>query len=422
MSKIALIIRREYLSRVQKKSFLLLTLLTPFLFAALIFVPLWLSGIKGGDVQTVAVIDATGKYAPLFHDTERYHFIAGDRSLNDYRAGNDREIYAFLRIQDDLLRNPDAATLYSSKQIPDDLRRLVNQILSKQIEQDKLASFDIPHLDEILRESQIRYEVSTVKWGDDGSETVSSSEIASAIGIVFTLIIYMFIMLYGAMVMQGVMEEKTSRIIEILISSVPPFDLMMGKIIGIGLVGLTQMLLWGVMTFALVSLGSLLWGGAADSSVFAVVETGDVLSWLQAANLPEILLLFVLYFVGGYMLYAAIFAAIGSAVDSQEDTQQFVAPVTLFMVFSLYAGIYSVENPDGPLAFWGSIVPFTSPIVMMVRLPFDVPLWEKLISLIILYLSFTGIVFLSAKIYRIGILMYGKKASLREMLKWLRYK
>lgn len=425
MNKTALIIRREYLRRVQKKSFILLTFLTPFLFAALIFVPLWLSSIKGDETHTVAIIDATGKYAPLFHDTESYHFIRGDQSLDRYREGDNREIFAFLSISDDLLHDPKAATLYSSKQIPGELSRLINQVLSKQQEQDKLVSFNIPDLDKIIRECQISYEIQTVKWGDDGSETVSSFEIASIIGIVFTMIIYMFIMLYGAMVMQGVMEEKTNRIIEIMISSVKPFDLMMGKIIGIGLVGLTQMFLWGIMTLALTTAGSLLLDSPAEQeAIQSGFSTGsqEIFTLLQAVNLPEIIFLFIIYFIGGYMLYAAIFAAIGSAIDSQEDSQQFVAPVTIFMVFALYAGIYSVENPDGPLAFWGSLIPFTSPIVMMVRLPFDVPLWEKLLSVVLLYASFIGTTWVSAKIYRVGILMYGKKSSLKEMFKWLRYK
>lgn len=440
MNKISLIIRREYLRRVQKKSFILLTFLTPFLFAALVFVPLWLASFQGNDPHTIAVIDATGKYAPLFQDTENYHFIHGDKSLNDYKASTDREIFAFLSITDDLLQAPNAAALYSSKQIPGELSRLINHTLSKQLEQDKLASYNIPNLNEIIKESRISYNVQTVKWGDDGSETASSAEIASIIGMVFTLIIYMFILFYGAMVMQGVMEEKTNRIIEIMISSVKPFDLMMGKIIGIGLVGLTQMFLWGVMTFALIAGGSLFMDPNIDQAALqsgmsvgnpamslatqnaTQVSDPEIFQLLQAVNLPEIIHLFILYFIGGYMLYAAIFAAIGSAVDSQEDTQQFVAPVTIFMVFALYAGIYSVENPDGPLAFWGSLIPFTSPIVMMVRLPFDVPFWEKLLSVVLLYASFIGIIWISAKIYRVGILMYGKKINLKEMIKWIRYK
>ena len=427
MNKTILIIRREYLQRVQKKSFLLLTLLTPFLFAALIFVPLWLSSIKADETHTIAVIDRTGKYAPLFQDTKTYHFIRGEKPLENYKENTDKEIFAFLSITKDLLESPDAATLYSSKHIPADLKRLINQTLSEQLTKDKIESFNIPDLNLIIEESRIKYTVQTVKWGDDGKETASSTEVASIIGIIFTTIIYMFIMIYGAMVMQGVMEEKTNRIIEIMISSVKPFNLMIAKIIGIGLVGLTQMFLWGIMTFVLISGGSLFMNHNTGQALMqsdmqlggqsmelttqsaAHISENTILTLIQSVNLPEIMLLFVIYFIGGYMLYAAIFAAIGSAVDNQEDSQQFVAPVSIFMIFVLYAGIYSAENPNGPLAFWCSFIPFTSPIVMMVRLPFDVPLWEKILSVVILYTSFISIIWLSAKIYRVGILMYGKK-------------
>lgn len=438
MSKIGLIIKREYLRRVSKKSFILLTFLTPFLFAALVFVPLWLSSIKGDEVHTIAILDSTGKYAPLFEDTETYRFIHSDQSMDTYKQIPDKEIFAFLTITEDLLENPKAATLYSKKQIPGELSRLVNMTLKKQIESDKLATFNIPNLKEIIKESKINFNIQTIKWGDDGSEKQSSSVVASITGVIFTMLIYMFIMIYGAMVMQGVMEEKTNRIIEIMISSVKPFDLMMGKIIGIGFVGLTQVFLWTIMTLILITGGSFLVGGGIDNEMLqsgmalnanpniAMMSTqqpsNEWIEMLGTINFAEIGILFVVYFIGGYLLYSSLFAAIGSAVDSQEDTQQFMLPVTLLLVFALYAGIYSMENPDGPLAFWCSMIPFTSPIVMMVRMPFEVPLWQIVLSVGLLYICSIGFTWLSAKIYRVGILMYGKKPSIKEMIKWLRYK
>lgn len=436
MNKIGLIIKREYLRRVSKKSFILLTLLTPFLFAALVFVPLWLSTIKGDEVRNVAIIDTTGKYAGLFENNESYRFVHSDKTLDEYRQGGDKEIFAFLSITDDLLSNPQAATLYSEKQVPADLSRLVNQTIGKELESEKLASFNIPNLKEIIRESKIDFNVQTIKWSEDGKETASSATVTSIIGMVFTFIIYMFIMMYGAMVMQGVMEEKTNRIIEVMISSVRPFDLMMGKIIGIGFVGLTQVFLWGVITTILVGGGGFLFSGGADmaalqttpsmgmadANALASASGSEMMGIIHSINIPEIVFSFIVYFIGGYLLYASIFAAIGSAVDSQEDTQQFMAPITILMIFALYAGIYSMENPDGPLAFWCSMIPFTSPIVMMVRIPFEIPLWEKLLSIVLLYVTAIGIVWLSAKIYRVGILMYGKKPSLKEMVKWIKYK
>lgn len=437
MNKTALIIQREYLRRVHKKSFLLLTFLAPFLFAALIFVPLWLSGFKGNEVHRVAIIDTTGKYAPLFEDTETYQFIRSDKSPDEYRKNPDKEIFAFLHITGDLLQNPDAAALFSEKQVPGELSRLVNQVLSRQLENEKLASFQIPNLKEIIRESQVTFQIQTIKWDNDGSEKASSTEMASMTGLFFTMIIYLFILFYGAMVMQGVMEEKTNRIVEVIISSVKPFELMMGKIIGIGCVGLTQVFIWAIMTGVLVGVGSSFFGmetanemglagmqGAGNPAGMTAssASASSLTDLLGGIHLAEIGGLFMLYFVGGYLLYASLFAAIGAAADSQEDTQQFVLPVSLFMVFALYAGIYSLENPDGPLAFWCSIIPFTSPIVMMVRLPFDVPIWEKLVSLALLYITATGIVWVSGKIYRTGILMYGKKNSLKEIFKWIRYR
>ena len=265
MNKIGLIIKREYLRRVSKKSFLLLTFLTPFLFAALVFVPLWLSTIKGDDVKQVAISDTTGKYAPLFKDTEEYTFITEKgSSLEEYRKNPDKEIFAFLNITDDLLQNPTAATLYSQKQIPMGLKNTIDKTLSEYLKDEKLASYNIDNLKQIIEDSKINFNIKTIKWDEDGSEKSTSAEVASILGMILTFIIYMFIIMYGGMVMQGVMEEKTNRIIEVMISSVKPFDLMMGKIIGIGFVGLTQVFLWGILTTVLVSGSLFFFGGNTD--------------------------------------------------------------------------------------------------------------------------------------------------------------
>lgn len=438
MNKIGLIIKREYLRRVSKKSFLLLTFLTPFLFAALVFVPLWLSTIKGDDAKQVAIIDKTGKYANLFKNTEEYIFVTDQNiSIEEYRKKPDKEIFAFLNITDDLLQNPSAATLYSEKQIPLGLKNTIDKTLSNYLKDEKLASYNIENLKQIIEESKINFDVKTIKWDQDGGEKNTSAEVASILGMVLTLIIYMFILMYGSMVMQGVMEEKTNRIVEVMISSVKPFDLMMGKIIGVGFVGLTQVFLWGILTTVLVA-GSLFFFGV--SSTPADVMVGSMAQGMPATpemtnglsmqvheivnsiNFGLIGSCFVIYFIGGYLLYSAIFAAIGSALEQQEDSQQFMTPIMLLMVFSLYAGIYSMNNPDGPLAFWCSMIPFTSPIVMMVRLPFDIPFWQLGLSIALLFVTAIVIVGFSAKIYRVGILMYGKKPSIKEMIKWIKYK
>jgi ABC-2 type transport system permease protein len=227
------------------------------------------------------------------------------------------------------------------------------------------------------------------------------------------------------------MEEKRSRIVEVMISSVKPVNLLVGKIIAIGLVGLTQLFIWGIMIGILMTVGSIAMGYSNGSmeiqAAQAAAMSGDfdpttIMTMLASINWLEIFVNFIVYFIGGYVLYASIFAAIGSSVDNEQDTQQFMVPITLLLLFAFYAGFYSVNNPDGPLAFWCSFIPFTSPIVMMVRIPFGIPLWQNLLAIVILYGSFLLISMLAAKIYRVGILMYGKKPTIKEIMKWIRYK
>ena len=435
MNKIGIVIKREYLQRVTKKSFILLTLFAPLLFAALVFVPLWLASIKSGETFNVAIVDRTGKYVSLFKDTDSFHFLRFDSpgSIENHKE-HSAGIFAFLEISGDLLDNPKAATIYSEKQIPPDLKREVDRTLSQYLENEKRASFNIPNLDEIIQNSRVNMDVQTIKWGRDGTATESSSGLASAIGMVLTIIIYMFILMSGSMVMQSVMEEKTNRIVEVMISSVRPFDLMMGKIISMGMVCLTQLFAWCLLTMILVSAGGMFFGIDANTGQNAMVmqsgmQSGmaelsgvaSIISKLNSFNFVEIILYFVLFFIGGYISYSSLYAAIGSAVDSPEDSQQFMMPMMILIIFALYAGIYSGQNPDGPLAFWCSFIPFTSPMVMMVRIPFDIPFWQILVSLALLYASAVFFVWVSAKIYRIGILMYGKKPSLKEIIRWIKY-
>ncbi|MDR2472272.1 MAG: ABC transporter permease [Tannerella sp.] len=428
--KTGIIIKREYLRRVNKKSFILMTFLTPLIFAALVFVPLWLSTLKTDNVYTIIVNDRTGLYENLFENTDNYRFVKPNDSGTDAVKGNS----VMLEITANLLDNPKALSLYSDKQIPPELTKSINTILIAHLEKQKRASYNIPDLDRIIQDSKVKINVQTIKLDKDGSSRKSSAEIASVIGIVFTFLIYIFIMAYGAMVMQGVMEEKTNRIVEVMISSVRPFDLMAGKIIGIGLVGLTQMILWGILTSGLVSIGGMIIGSSQIVSPSLPVggmpgavatPTPDGLLGFMAAfgsfNFGEIFICFILFFVGGYIMYASFYAAIGAAIDNTEDSQQFMMPVMTFMLFAIYAGIYSVQNPDGPLAFWCSFFPFTAPIVMMVRIPFDIPLWQILVSMVLLAGTAVFMVWISAKIYRTGILMYGKKPTFKEIARWVRY-
>jgi ABC-2 type transport system permease protein len=304
--------------------------------------------------------------------------------------------------------------------------------LSRYLEDEKRKSFDIPNLDEIIEKSRVNISVQTIKWGKDGEAKETSAELGGIIGMIFTLVIYMFLMMYGTMVMQGVMEEKTNRIVEVMVSSVRPFDLMLGKIIGIGLVGITQIVIWCILTSILVTAGGVFFGleTAKEQPNMAMLQQGmpemqnmamDILTKLSSFNFIEIILYFILFFIGGYISYASLFAAIGSAIDNPEDSQQFMMPVMVLLIFAIYAGIYSMNNPDGPLAFWCSLIPFTSPIVIMIRIPYEIPFWQILLALVLLYTSAITLDWFSAKIYRVGILMYGKKPSIKEILKWVKF-
>jgi ABC-2 type transport system permease protein len=425
MSKIGLIIKSEYLRRVAKKSFILLTFLVPFLFAATLFIPLWLSDIENGEVENVAVVDQVGKYKDALIDTSDFRFTFVE--VQDVSVENMSSFVAYdivVLIENDLLNVP-AITMLSEKQVPLDLKRYVENSLEKYVEEEKIASYNIPNLKTIIKESQTEIAITTIKLNEDGSPNVSSTEVASGVGMLFMFLIYFFVFVYGTMVMNSVVQEKTNRIVEVIICSVKPFELMLGKIISIALVGLTQFLLWVLFIAVLIFAGSNFIEVPATQPTLSSVDENamtQVLQGLMSVNFVEIISFFVLYFIGGYLLYASLFASIGAAVDNETDTQQFVLPITIPILFAMYAGIYSIENPDGPLAFWCSLVPFTSPIVMMVRLPFGVALWEKLLSLAILVATFLLTTWMAAKIYRTGILMYGKKITWRELLKWIKYK
>ncbi|MDR3651781.1 MAG: ABC transporter permease [Paludibacter sp.] len=438
MSKISLIIKREYTTRVMKKSFILLTFLTPVLFAGMIALVVWLGGIKDDKVKNIVVIDKTHLYTNVLKSNDVYTFRFIDEPVEEVKKKNsdNNQFTALLYITDDLKNNPKAATLYSEKQVNMELKSYIAGMLNKYVEEQKLAAYNIPNLKEMVDKSRTEIDLETIKWGENGKDKVGSAELALTIGMITAFIIYMFIVIYGAQVMNGVVQEKTNRIVEVMISSVKPFELMMGKIIGIAMVGLTQFLMWVILTGIIAVGASTIFSGNVDSNTLhqmgqmgmqtvpanatpSGVQT--LFAALNGLNYIEIIGLFIVYFLGGYLLYASLFAAIGSAVDNETDTQQFSMPIMLPIIFGIYAGIFAAQNPDGPLAFWCSMIPFTSPIVMMVRLPFDVPAWQIILSLSILILSFIGTTWMAGKIYRTGILMYGKKVSWKELWKWLKY-
>ena len=438
MSKISLIIKREYTTRVMKKSFILLTFLTPVLFVGMISLIVWLGGIKDDKVKTIAVIDKTHLYEKVLKSNESYSFQFVNAPVDEIKkqTKDNGQFTALLYITDNLIDNPKAVTLYSEKQVNMELKGYITGLLNKYVEEQKLAAYNIPHLKEMVEKSHTEIDLKTIKWAENGKDKEGSAELALTIGMLSAFIIYMFIVIYGAQVMNGVVQEKTNRIVEVMISSVKPFELMMGKIIGIAMVGLTQFLMWVILTGVIsAAVGSLFVGSIDVNSMHQMGQVGmqtapvnampsemqSLFTALSGVNYFQIVGLFIVYFLGGYLLYASLFAAVGSAVDNETDTQQFSMPIMLPIIFAIYAGIFAAQNPDGPLAFWCSMIPFTSPIVMMVRLPFDVPVWQILLSLTILILSFVATTWMAGKIYRTGILMYGKKVSWKELWKWLKY-
>ncbi len=411
MSNIGLVIKREYLTRVQKRSFLLLTILMPILFIALMFGTVLLAMMDEGDTKTILVEDMSGEYLPVLQNTNQYLFV---NEIKQIEANNDDEKpYARLVITGDLLNNG-TVVLISDRQVVAGLTDIIEGQLNNYLSDKKLALHNIPNIKEIIADSQVSINVTTVIQDETGKETESSAAVASTIGMVFTFLIYMFIFVYGSMVMSGVLEEKTNRIVEVMVSSVRPFDLMMGKVIGIGLVGLTQFLLWIALIGIFIQIVPAFFQDASIAESISFI--------LGSVDIVSLLVYFILFFIGGYLIYASLFAAIGSMVNSQEDTQQYMMPITILIVFAFVAGTYSVQNPDGPLAFWTSLIPFTSPIVMMVRLPFGVPTMELISCIALLAVTVVLTIWLAAKIYRTGILMYGKKPTFGEIAKWLKYK
>lgn len=437
MNTLNLVIQREYLTRVRKKSFIIMTLLMPVLMVGLPFFSIWLSTLNDGGEKNIAVIDNTGIYAPLLKSTETYKFRTIEQgSEQELQSRLGKDLFAILHITDDLNENPRAVSITSEKQTPQDLAQFIEHTLNEKVTQQKLD--DLTHAANVNAEAvaQVRNIVEsgssvslrTMRWSGEGNVSESSTELATIIGMVFTILIYMFILMYGNMIMQSVLEEKKSRIVEVMVSSLKPVNLLIGKIVGVGLVGITQLLIWAVLAGGLfMALSVFVASPSPDAAAALSPEMTDLnletaLGKVMNVNWLEIALFFLIFFIGGYVLYASIFAMFASAVDSEEDTSQFMTPVTLLIMFAFFAGFYSVGNPDGPLAFWASLIPFSSPIVMMVRIPFGIPLWEKLLAVVLLYGTFILIAILAAKIYRVGILMYGKKPSVKEMVKWLKYK
>lgn len=428
-SRLGLIIQREYMSIVGRKSFIVMTILIPLLSVACMGLPLLLSTINSGDQQTVGIIDESHNYVKAITDNEDYRFEditpVGSAGMKEFFEKTEN-MYAVVVIPADVDSTLKMAT-YSDKSIKSSLLRHVESCMAKAVSDTRVKSFNVPGLQDMIDKCNVEVNVASIQWNAEGGEAESSAMIASIMGMALALLTYMFVLMYGAMIMNSVVEEKTNRIVEVIVSSCHPIELMLGKIIGVGLVGLTQIAIW-VIFMAIASmalgLGSAAFVGVPDAAGAVPVATdgdmGRILGMLMSINYVQIIVCFVLYFIGGYMLYASLFAAFGSAVDQPSDASQFTTPIMMIIVFALWAGIACLENPDGNLAYWCSLIPLSSPIVMMVRLPYDVPVWELVLSIGLLLVTAFGITVLSARIYRTGILMYGKKSTIKDIFKWMK--
>ncbi len=466
MSKISLVIKREYLSRVRKKAFIIMSVIGPLLFAGLMIAPAIIANLDDKEHKTIAVIDETYLFNDSIYQREllpdslitdsnhifinvlpntkllKFEFIE-DKTVAELRKDFEESgYYAVLFIPRNITYNSGIVQLYSDKQPTLGVQTHISNAIEKELERLKLRKMGIDQ--NVLRSVKTSIRVSTIKWEKGGEAKETNQDIARIVGFIAGMMIYMFIFMYGSQVMRGVIEEKTNRIVELIVSSVRPFQLMMGKIIGIALVSLTQIVLWIVFTSIIVSTAYSLFfnqtveveklqpnniminqnidiaGDINNEEIEKIIN--EAWSSIGQIDFGVMIISFIFFFLGGYLLYASLFAAIGSAVDNETDTQQFVLPVTIPLILAFFM-MYSIfNNPEGQLAFWGSIIPLTSPIVMMARIPFGVPYWQVGLSAGLLIITFVFSTWFAGKIYRTGILMYGKKISYKELWKWLKYK
>lgn len=438
------------MTRVRKKSFIIMTILAPLLMAGIITVPTLVMMNQQQEFKKIAVIeDNTDLFKGVIKNTKNIEFDYLDNvKLEDLKKSfQEAGYYGILYISPELINTPNAIQLISKQQPPISLLEHIENSLEKEIERQKLMTYKIENLDEIMKNVETKVSVQTIKIDKNGQVKETSTGIAMALAYLSGFLMYMLVFMFGSQVMRGVIEEKTSRVVEVIVSSVKPAQLMMGKIVGIALVGLTQFLIWVFLTVAIAGVlkstilkkenltevsqnvsKNLMTGDQQAQVANQTSETTPQMAefsklFNSAMNQPWglIIISFIFYFVTGYLLYASIFAAIGSAVDNETETQQFMLPVTIPIILALMVAMGTMQNPESSLSFWCSMIPLTSPVVMVARIPFGVPYWQIAVSMFLMLITFLAFVWMAAKIYRTGILMYGKKTSWKEMWKWLKY-
>ena len=466
LKKLNIIIGREYLNKVKKKSFLFITFGVPVLFVLMYVAIIFIMLKTTDESKLVAVHDSSGIVMPTLENNDVLAYV--DFTMNDVDSmknnlkGLGADILLVISPLDSVAKTV-TATTYSEKPLGMETSEIIESHINKAVENYRVNSFGIEGLDKIMSDVKSNVSLKTYTVDETGTETISESGVYMALSLILSMMLYMFIALFSGMVMTSVIEEKSSRVVEVLMSSVKSTELMFGKIIGVALVALTQFLLWIVLSGVLISIVGGIWGfdnimgaagtasemtqvpgmgpsttdfgttmdlgtmmaeAAADTVSVAGEPTGmqAVMTTLAHLNYAEIIISFLLFFIFGYLLYASFFAAIGSAVENEADTQQLQIPVTIPLLVGFFIAFYAFKAPDSPIVFWGSMIPFTSPIVMLARIPFGVPFWQLALSLVLLILTFIVSAWASAKIYKAGILMYGKKSTFKDLWKWLKMK
>ena len=438
MSKIGIVIGREFNERVRKKSFIISTILMPILMVALMVAPTLIMVYGKSDVKKIIVVDQSQLFAQALTDSEEVDFEFTDKTLDEARA--DKEGFGVLHIGEDILTNNSNITLYTNSASSFTIEESISSKVKSEIENKRLKeNYDIENLDQMLEEVKATVHLKSVRDDMSGDGESQSSIVSMAAGYVLGFILYMFLLIYGSMVMTSVIEEKSSRVLEVLVSSVKPFDLLLGKIISIAMVALTQIVIWGVLLLVIsVAVIPAVLPDDVMSSV-AMMQTSGATGMDMAASsgidaemitalsaltdvgyISQMLGYMIIFLMGGYLLYSAMFAAVGAAVDTVEDSQNLQLPVTMPIMLAIFVMMMVAKDPNSPLITTFSMIPFTSPIIMMARIPHGIPTWEIVVSLVILFSTFLAMVWIAAKIYRVGIFVHGKKPTFKELYKWIK--
>ena len=436
MNKIGIIIAREFNERVRKKSFIITTILMPLLMLGLMAAPTLMMVFAKGEQKTLLVIDESGVVAPELEGNDEVVFENFTGTLDEARQNE--EVFGTLWIGKDVVEKPSSVRLYTNSSSSMSLEEAIAAQIEDVVEAKRLEMYNIEGLKDIMDNLQASVSMTTYRndlASEGEAEEATSSMVAYLLGLVLGMMLYMFLIIYGSMVMTSVIEEKGSRVLDVLVSSVNPFQLMLGKILGVASVAVTQIAIWGVL---ICGLGATVLPALMPADVMQAVEAvqagqmtaldaeldADMLSALSiATDVGGLVMMFVwllLFLLGGFLFYSAMFAAVGSAVDSIQDANQLQTPITMPIILALILAMSVFNDPNSSLAFWGSVIPFTSPIVMMARIPFGIPTWEIVLSLVLLYTSVVAMAWAAGKIYRVGIFMHGKKPSLKELLSWIK--